>query len=64
MGFWTDCFNPFRLPNHGFWSDGQPCSFAKMCDGCWYIAGHKTPLTAPGPLKKTRIDATPEKDSL
>ena len=45
MGFYTDCINPYNLPNHGFWSHGQPCSFAKICDGCWYKAGHKEPIT-------------------
>jgi len=64
MGFYTDCINPFGKPNHGFYSNGQVYSFAKLCPLCWFIAGRKHPITVPGPLKKTRIDATPEKDSL
>jgi len=54
MGFWTDCINPLGKHNHGFWSHGQPCSFAKVCDGCWYRLGHKEPTYIPIPLKKDR----------
>ena len=64
MGFYTDCINPFHKPNHGFWSNGQTYSFAKMCPECWYIAGHKPQITMPGPIKKTRLDAKPERDTL
>jgi len=54
MGFWTDCINPYRKINHGFWSHGQPCSFAKICDGCWYQAGHREPTITPGYNKKPK----------
>ena len=64
MGFWTDCINPFHKSNHGFWSDRQIYSTAKLCPLCWYLAGHKEPITVPAPLKKTRLDATPEKNTL
>jgi len=65
MGFYTDCINPFGKPNHGYWSNLQPYSFAKLCPECWYIAGHKQLTTVPGPLKKDRsIISKPEKDSL
>ena len=45
MGFYTDCINPFGKPNHGFYSDGQIYSTAKLCPECWYIAGHRKPNT-------------------
>jgi len=65
MGFWTDCINPYGKLNHGFWSNAQIYSTAKMCPECWYRAGHRTPTTIPGPLKKDRsIISKPEKDSL
>jgi len=64
MGFWTDCINPFGKINHGFWSNRQIYSTAKLCPVCWRIAGHKKLMTVPGPLKKTRLDSKPEKNSL
>ena len=64
MGFWTDCSNPFHKPNHGFYSNGQQYAFSKLCPLCWFLAGHKDLITIPGPLKKTRIDAKPERDTL
>ena len=65
MGFWTDCINPFsNTVNHSFWSNRQIYSIAKMCPVCWFKAGHKQMITVPGPIKKSRIDSKPEKDTL
>lgn len=65
MGFYTDCINPYGKPNHGFYSDGQIYSTAKLCPACWYRAGHRSPNATPGPLKHDRsIISKPEKDSL
>lgn len=64
-GFWTECINPFNNPvKHSFYSNGHIYDSAKMCPVCWYKAGHKELVTVPGPIKKTRIDAKPEKDTL
>jgi len=64
MGFYTDCINPFHKPNHGFWSNLQPYSFAKLCPMCWYISGHVKPVYFPKSLIKSRTDSKPERDSL
>ena len=65
MGFWTDCINPFSNPvNHAFWSNNQIYAYSKMCPACWHKAGHKALITVPGPIKNSRIDSKPEKDTL
>ena len=65
-GHFVDCINPFGKPIHAFYSHIPPTQsdLAKLCGMCWYIAGHQKQITMPGPLKKTRVDAKPERDTL
>ena len=66
-GHWVDCINPFNnLVNHSYYQHIPPKmnELAKICPVCWYTAGSKPPVTVPGPIKKTRLDSKPEKDTL
>ena len=67
IGHWVDCINPFNnIVNHAYFSHIPPTQsdLAKLCTVCWYIAGHQQIVTVPGPIKKTRLDSKPEKDTL
>ena len=67
IGHWVDCINPFNnIVNHSYYQHIPPKinELAKMCSVCWFKAGKKEMVTVPGPIKKTRIDSKPEKDTL
>lgn len=66
MGFWRDCSNPLNKLTHGFWSEPTKNEYSRniICPCCWHDLGYSKMITVPGPLKKTRLDATPEKDTL
>jgi len=63
-GSWKDCVNPFSKANHGYFKRIDFPSNQGFCPECWRRMGGKPMIYLPLPIKKTRIDAKPEKETL